>query len=154
MLTSGVYTDMTFLSARFFAAVVAVFLGWLLFGWTTDTWRSYWLRKDGQQGIAVVTKELWTGHDSVAYRYTVNEKEYAGQSMRNWREQKYSRVGLGERSVVYFSASHPWLSLLFKPDTAVEGLPVLLLVVVLEALALLTIINPKSRWALNFSGTK
>jgi hypothetical protein len=47
-----------------------------------------WLLNDSQQGIAVVTKMLWTGHNAVEYRYTVNHQEYKGECSRNWREAK------------------------------------------------------------------
>jgi hypothetical protein len=35
-------------------------------------WKNYWILADGEQGTAVVTKVLWTGHNAVAYRYRVN----------------------------------------------------------------------------------
>jgi hypothetical protein len=81
----------------------------------------------------------------VGYEYVVDQKHYSGRSGRNWKDQK--EVQVGEESVVYFSASHPWLSLLYMPQTVLEGLPVIIIVLVLEAFAVITIIRPKSGWA-------
>jgi hypothetical protein len=102
--------------------------------------------------MAVVTKELWTGHNAVEYRYTVNRTHYTGRSGRNYRIAQYSRVLAGEQSIVYYSASHPWLSSLRMPDVVGQGRPVILLVLCFEFFAVMTIINPKSGWAFNFSG--
>jgi hypothetical protein len=77
-------------------------------------------------------------------RYKVNQREYTGRSGRNWRDPRYSQVQVDEKSAVYFSASHPWLSLLYKPDAILEGAPVILIALVLEFLVILTIVNPKS----------
>jgi len=41
-----------------------------------------------------VTKDLWTGHNSVGYRYTVNHKEYTGKGMRNYQDLRYRNVHL------------------------------------------------------------
>lgn len=125
--------------------VLALVLCLFLFWWTQDAWTNYWLLRDAQQGTALVTKEHWSGHDAVVYKYVVDQREYIGQSSRNWKDAK--KVQVGERTVVYFSASHPWLSLLYMPETALLGLPVIVLVLVLEVFAMITIIKPKSRWA-------
>ena len=39
--------------------------------------------------------------------------------------------------------------LLYLPDTLLEGFPVILIVVGIEAFAVFTIINPKSGWVLD-----
>ncbi len=140
------------LLARIFALVVALLLGWFLAGYAGACWNDYWLLKDGHEGMAIVTYPLWTGHNAVAYRYTVNGKEYTGKSGRNYRDPRYMNVGAGEQSVVYYSTSHPWLSSLRRPEGVGAGWPVVLFVLLLEALAVITIINPRSRWALNFTG--
>jgi len=111
-------------------------------GW----WGDYWLLRDGQRSTGLVTGT--TGRNSVVYRYTVNEKEYKGRCPRNWRDPKYSRVGPGEETVIYYSASHPWISCVNKPEAVGVGLPVWLLALVFEILAIVTIVNPYSRWAL------
>ncbi len=93
----------------------------------------------------MVTKEM--SHNAVGYQYVVDQKQYSGRSGRNWKDQK--KVQVGEESVVYYSASHPWLSLLYMPQVVLEGLPVILIVLILEMSALFTIIKPKSGWAFN-----
>ena len=142
------------MSPRLVGWIVAIILGAFLFGWVKSTRRNYWLLRDCQEGVAVVTKKSWAGHNAVDYRYTVNQKEYFGSSMRNWQQPKYRRVRAGDQSVVYFSASHPWLSLLYKPQAIVEGLPVLLMAFLLEVCAVATIVNPTSKWAFNISHEK
>jgi hypothetical protein len=111
-------------------------------------WTSYWLLTDGQQGKAVITKLLWSGHNVVTHRYQVNGKEYTGTSARNWQDPKYENPFVGQGSVVYFSASHPWLSQWNRPRTVVEGLPVPILAWLMLGLMLVTIINPRHKWAL------
>jgi hypothetical protein len=53
-------------------------------------------------------------------------------------------------SVVYFSASRPWLSQLSMPRAVIEGAPVILVVLVFELFAIVTIIKPRSGWAFSF----
>lgn len=88
------------------------------------------------------------------YRYSVNGKNYSGVCGRNWQDPKYSGVEAGEESIVYYSASHPWISCLRKPRTVIEGLPVILIALFLEVLAAMTIVNPQSRWAFDFNVRK
>jgi hypothetical protein len=135
---------MTPRGARLTGLVLALALGWFLFLQGRSAWSSYWILKDAQQGTAVVTKEHWSGHNVVQYRYEANEKHYSGQSRRDWKKK---RVQVGEEAVVYFSASHPWLSRLYMPQTPLEGLAVIIIVLVVEALAIITIVAPKSGWA-------
>jgi hypothetical protein len=101
-----------------------------------------------------VTKDLWTGHNGVAYRYTVNHNEYTGKRMRNYRDPRYRNVHPGDKSVVYYSASHPWMSSLRRPDRIGEGLPVALLALLFETIAVITLINPQHKWAFNTKGGK
>jgi hypothetical protein len=51
-----------------------------VFGPIQALWRDHWLVKDGQQGIAVITKENWSGHGVVVYQYRVGQKVYIGQA--------------------------------------------------------------------------
>ena len=88
------------------------------------SWHSYWLLRDGQRGTAVVLSEHWGGHNAVNYEYVVNGTRYTGAGHRNWHEEKDGSVQPGQKSVVYYSASHPWLSALDMPRSAVEGFPV------------------------------
>lgn len=138
---------------RVFAAALTLLLGYyFIIAPAQEAWSNYWLVKDGQEGTAVVTKELWTGHNVVRYRYRVNQKEYTGQDYRSWQDPKYAHVLVGERAPVYFSSSHPWLSALNRPRSVmIEGLPVMILVWCLIALLVLTAINPGGKWALKFS---
>ena len=137
--------------ARLAALVVALALGWFLWLRMQSGWTHYWLLQDAQKGTAIITGDLWSGHDAVGYRYVVGQNQYDGRSSRDWQDKRYSKVQMGQESPVYFSASHPWLSLLYVPRGIVDGLPVIIVVVILETLALLSIINPKSRWAFSFA---
>ena len=136
---------------RFSLLIPALFLAWgFVLLPAQDAWTSYWLLKDGQKGKAVITKVLWSGHDGVAYRYRANQKEYTGEGARNYEDPKFRVYGaqVGEESIVYYSASHPWLSQLRRPRTVVEGLPVLILAWTILGLMLVTIVNPRHKWAL------
>jgi hypothetical protein len=101
--------------------VLVIVLGLFLVSWISGVREEHWLLKDAQEGIAMVTKDLWTGHNGVAYRYTVNHKEYTGEGMRNYQDPRYRNVHPGDKSVVYYSASHPWMSRLRRPDRIGEG---------------------------------
>jgi hypothetical protein len=115
-----------------------------------DTRTNYWLLRDGQQGVAVVTKVLWTGHNALAYRYSVSGRQYKGQDRRNWRDPRYANVVAGEETVVYYSLSHPELSRLTLPETVlVGGLPVILLVWFVIVLLVITAVKPDNKWGLN-----
>src|ERR1700687_4677556 len=52
------------MSPRLVCWIVAIILGAFLFGWVKSTRRNYWLLRDCQEGVAVVTKESWAGHNS------------------------------------------------------------------------------------------
>ncbi len=134
---------------RLAGLIIALFLGDFLYLRAEEAWTNYWLITDGKPGVAVVTKELWSGHNQIGYTYTVNHADYTGKSARNWKDPKYANVQIGEQSVVYYSASHPWISLLNKPNTLLAAWPVTLIVLILEFFAVMTVINPKSKWAFN-----
>lgn len=136
---------------RLSALILALPLAWWLYLQARSSWINYWLLKDCQQAMAVVTEDYWGGHGRVVYRYIVNEQPYTGLSSRNWKDEKSSKVGIGEQTVVYFSASHPWLSLLYKPDRYLDVLPALI-ALTLEFFVVMTAVNPKSKWALNLDG--
>jgi hypothetical protein len=62
---------------------------------------------------------------------------------------------VGEASVVYFSSSHPWLSPLNRPRTAMlDGLPAVVLAWLFIILFINTAMNLKSEWALNTGVSK
>jgi hypothetical protein len=142
------------LSPRWQGLIVAVFLGYFLVGTALYSWTSYWILKDGQAGTAIITKDLWSGHNAVGYRYKVNNREYTGKDRRNWQDARYRNALVGQESIVYFSTSHPWLSGLNRPRTGLEGLPVVLIALILGVFAVVTIIDPKRGWAFGFNRGK
>lgn len=141
---------------RLQASFLALFLGYFfVYGVAQELWNKYWLVKDGQQGLAVVTAEHWAGHNVVLYRYRVSGKEYAGRGSRSIENPKYAHVTAGENTVVFYSSSHPWLSAIDHPHfVSIDGLPVALFVWLIEASLVAAIINPKGRWALNLTGQR
>jgi hypothetical protein len=146
----GSFDAMTPRGARLTGLVLAIALGQFLFLRAREAWTNHWLLKDARQGTAVVTKELWSGHNAVGYEYSVDQRQYAGRSGRNWKDQK--KVLVGEQTTVYYSASHPSLSLLYMPEGVLAGLPVIIIALVIEAFAVITIIKPKSGWAFSLIG--
>ena len=138
---------MTPRGARIAALFLAIALGQFLYLRAREAWTSYWLLKDSQKGIATLTGEHWSGHKTVDYKYVVDGKEYLTHGARNWDDPKYKDAQIGQESVVYFSTSHPWLSQLSMPRAILEGAPIVLIVVILELFAIITIINPTSGWA-------
>jgi hypothetical protein len=139
---------------RLFSLIVATALAAMLVSAARQSWMHYWLLQDGRQGMAMVTSEVWSGHNAVNYKYVGNHKEFAGASARNWKEEKYRNVRVGEESVVFFSASHPWLSALSMPDGVITGLPGLIVALLMEFFFVMTVINPKGRWALKIRDRK
>ncbi len=126
------------------AIVLGYFLVTMAQQWRTD----HWLLEDGLTGMALLTNKHWGGHGVYEYEYEVNQKKYTGRSQRNWRLENYRNVGPGGKSIVYYSASHPWLSALDKPNAVGVGWPVVLVALIMEFFLALTVINPKSKWAL------
>jgi hypothetical protein len=141
-------------SQRIVGLAVAVALGYFFLLQARSSWISYWLRTDAQQGTARITEDYWGGHGRVVYRYDVNQKHYTGISGTNWKDPRYDNVRPGHDAIVYYSASHPWLSLLYVPDTVVEGLPVLIIAFLIELVAIVTIIRPGSGWAFDLNEKK
>jgi hypothetical protein len=136
---------------RVWAALLALLLGYyFLLEPARELWLNYWLIRDGQQGVAVITKAHWAGHGVFTYRYSVDQKTYTGQDYRSYQNPRYANVMAGEETVVYFSLSHPWLSAINMPRVVMfQGLPVVLVAWVFIFLLAITAINPKGRWALH-----
>ena len=142
--------------SRFLAVVIALICGAWIFGYGSDSEAQYWLHKDAQQGKAEVTKVLWTGHNSVAYRYTVDGKDYTGTSGRSYRDPRYANVQASEHSPVWYSASHPWFSTLREPAPSSIGFSpigvlIVLFILFIEVRAVITVIAPTHRWAIDFN---
>jgi hypothetical protein len=140
---------------RFWALVLTLFLGYSFIVTPAQlAWTEYWLLRDGQQGIGVVTKVGWTGHGGVAYQYRVNQVEYTGgdavRAYNHGHGDMSPAAVIGQHLVVYFSASHPWLSRLNPPNRRISpyGLPFLAGMWALLAFLTLTVIKPDSRWSL------
>ncbi len=136
--------------SRVWSALLALLLGYFfVLEPARELWLNYWLIRDGQRAVAVITKPHWAGHDVFVYRYRVNQKTYTGQDYRSFQDPKYRNVMVGEETVVYFSSSHPWLSAINMPPVVMfEGLPVVLLAWFFIFLLAVTAIDPKNRWAL------
>ena len=114
-------------------------------GWWTDRW----ILKDGQEGTAVVTKVVWHVHWGTVYcRYRVNQTEYSVK----WSSRGRVPAAIeGEKRVIYYSSSHPWLWSLSRPQTGMPlklGVLVLLFMWYIIARLMIAAINPKSKWAL------
>jgi hypothetical protein len=142
--------------ARIWALLFALLLGHAFILAPAETlWRDYWLVKDGQPGMAVVTKEHWAGHNVVVYQYLVGRAVYTGEDRRSLQNPKYAHVMPGEKSIVYYSSSHPWLSAIDLPQhVVIAGLPVVLLAWLIEAGLVVTLINPESPWAFQLNGRR
>jgi hypothetical protein len=127
---------------------MAILLGYsFIFRFFQHSWAEYWLTKDPQQTMAIITGSR--DHGIVDYKYVVAGEKYTGLSHRNWHDARYSNVGIGGQSNVYFSASHPWLSTLEPPQFPPSGVIVLIVALVFEFFFIVTVINPRSKWALN-----
>ena len=139
---------------RGWAIFLALFLGYyFVYGPILQVWKDHWLVKDGQEGVGVVTQEA--DHGFVVYQYHVGQNVYTGQDHRSLQNPRYANVMRGEKTVVYFSFSHPWISKINLPDfVGIDKLPVMLLVWPLIAGLIVTVINPNSRWALSPSGRR
>ena len=62
---------MTPRGARLVGLILAIALGQFLSLRVRSAWTNYWLLRDAQKGTAVVTKELWSGHNAVGYKYAL-----------------------------------------------------------------------------------
>jgi hypothetical protein len=71
---------------------------------------------------------------------------YVGHGQRS--RQTYPGPAVGGQTAVYYSASHPWLSSLQTPTFLPGGLPVVVIAILFEFLFVMTIIDPKGKWAL------
>ena len=119
---------------------MAFMLGRAIFGFLEGERIGYWLKRDAQQSMATITKER--EHDAVDYKYRVDGQDYTGTDQRNWDIEKYRNVGVGQQSIVYYSASHPWMSSLQTPQFPTTGTIFLLMACPFECLLLFLAILP------------
>ena len=90
--------------------------------------------------MAMLTKER--EHGIVEYKYSVDGRNYTGISQRNWDIVKYREVPVGQESIVYYSASHPWLSSLETPMFPTRATIFLLIASPFECMLLFMAILP------------
>jgi hypothetical protein len=103
------------LPPRLQGLIMAAFFGYFLVGMGLDTRTSYWLLNDSQEGMAIITRDLWTGHNGVAYRYKVNGNDYSGNGHLNVEDPRYRKRAAWRRvgclllrvSPVAVSPRHP-----------------------------------------------
>ena len=123
--------------ASIWLAFTALFL--VFFAGPCHFQSTYTLAQDPKQTTAVLTESL--GHGVFRYKYSVAGREYSGASQRNWEQEKYRNVDVGAQSVVFYSASCPWISSLetpqFPPRDAgfYVGVPLLFGVVIILVLS-------------------
>ena len=132
---------------RIVMLIPALIVAGFLFSFVRTDWVNFWLTIDLKKTQATVVNQL--SHEVVVYTYIVNNKNYSGQSQRD--PSKYPVTNIGDKTVVNYSLSHPWLSSLQEPvfpAGGIWGIFVLTVGVLIESLIVATILNPKGRWAL------
>jgi hypothetical protein len=139
-------------SRRVQAATVGVLLGALLFIIARVWWANYWIIKDGQTGTALVTG--FGRHNITRYTYIVHQSVYTGSSFHDRSSPRCNSDTWGTHCPVYFSDSRSWLSRLYRPDSVIQGWPVVLIALLVELRALVTLLNPRSRWAFPFGAVQ
>jgi hypothetical protein len=102
---------------RVLRAIVPVLIMILVFSWVISffvesAWTTHWVSKDARQGAATAVGRSWRGHGAVDYEYVVNGQTYTGVGggRRNIR--------IGDQVPVFYSTSHPWLSMLRRPESS------------------------------------
>jgi hypothetical protein len=97
-----------------------------------ETRERYWILHDGVRSTARVTSE--GGHDTIHYTYSAAGTSFSGRGPRDYRDERYAHVGIGGESVVWYSASHPWISTPRWPDSVLIGLPWIVVVTLVDLL--------------------
>ena len=132
-------------TTRLVATVPALLLGWGIVLWFSGAYTRYWVLRDGLRGVASITAE--GPHATLYYTYAVAGTGYTGHSQSDWVDNR--EVGVGEQVPVWYSNSHPWLSSLPKPKPTLYSFPWVLLALPFESMFLITVIAPRSKWALD-----
>ena len=101
---------------------LAIFFGYSFIFRTLlyPNWTHYWLIMDAKPTMALVTEEH--DHGMVDYKYSIDEKEYNGSSQRNQEQEKYRNVGVGQKSIVFYSFSLNISSLAIHGDLPLPNL--------------------------------
>jgi hypothetical protein len=135
---------MRLLLMRLVLCIPVVLLGMFLVNWTRFyIWREYWIIVDGERGTAVIT-QVFQPKRNVAYRYTVDQTEYTGFDQGAEEEGRFWKPAPGEKCIVHYSSSHPWLSSLHQSSQFASGLPAILVGLLMEAFFIWMIIDPRS----------
>jgi hypothetical protein len=132
---------------RIVMLIPALIVAGFLFSFLKADWINFWLMNDLRKTQATIMNQL--SHGVVVYTYAVNNKDYSGQSQRD--PSRYPVANIGDKTVVNYSLSHPWLSSLQEPVFPVGGIWgifVLMVGLLIESFVVATIVNPKGRWAL------
>src|SRR5438093_211943 len=86
--------------ARLVGLILAIALGQFLFLRLRSAWINYWLLRDAQKGTAIVTKELWSGHNAVISAMQINPMSPERGSIWTFNKRTIGRrikVGRNER---------------------------------------------------------
>lgn len=111
--------------------IISFFAAMVLVGQSLTAWKIHWLLIDGWHGTAII---VYTSKGNASYTYTVNNKTYNGSDS--------SVKTPGETAEVYYSDSHPWLSLLKKPNSIFPVVLKVVLTVAVASFLVLAILRP------------
>jgi hypothetical protein len=118
---------------------LALFVGGMTFSGLRGYWADFWIFQSPKQVTATVTAQQ--SHGVCEYQYVVNGIPYVGHGQRGRNLPQQAQVGTPV--LVYFSASHPWLS---SPDTPGfspwQALTIMALLLVAELFLVKAVIRP------------
>ena len=134
---------------RIGGTILFCILSWPLISGVIGVVHNYWLLNDCEKSKAYIIGASRRGHAVYNYKYTIENQEFSGASRRNYKDEKSKNAGTGDSVAVYYSKSHPWISSLYKPDALIVGLPFFAVIIIMQLFALITVINPHGKWALN-----
>jgi hypothetical protein len=127
---------------RLLMLIPTALLGSFLVSFFHGCWIAFWLVQGTTQTEATITAKL--SHGVVAYNYNVAGFQYGGQSQAD----AHSAIEVGKQTLCYFSRSRPWLSSLVVPSFPPSGTLFIIIPLLIELLLVMTVINPKGKWAL------
>lgn len=100
---------------------------------------SNWILRDGVLTTAHVTGV--GSHNCVYYTYSVAGTHYSGYGTREYRDPRYASVGTGGQTVLWYSASHPWISSPLRPRAMYDGSPFVIIASALDLLFVACLIS-------------